>query len=366
MAEKRFIFAEFELDPGERRLTKGGEGLSVSGRYFDALALLVENAGRLVSKDRFMEEVWGGAAVTDEVLTQCVRSLRRHLGDSASNPQFIETVPGHGYRFIAEVRPASELESDLTCEPAAAPQPKAEPGPDRLAAILTPAWPAALGGAAAGVAGGLVYGALISAGAAGSGAVSALLVVIAVCAGIGLIAGLGVGLGLGAAHLFPGPPPARLAAGGALGGCLVGALFKLVGVDAFTLLFGVGLPGMTGGGEGLLLGLAAGLGVHLAQGPAPAWRSILLAAVAGAAAGFVLHLLGGRLMAGSLALLLDTAPGARLDLSALGALTGEAGFGPHARGVTAMFEGALFTGLIAAALHRAVERRRAARAPQGS
>ena len=67
------------------------------------LILLVGEAGRLVSKDRLLEEVWRGVPVTDEALTQCIKTLRRQLGDDAARPRFIETIPKHGYRFIAAV-----------------------------------------------------------------------------------------------------------------------------------------------------------------------------------------------------------------------------------------------------------------------
>ena len=92
--------------------------VDLNARYFDALALLVREAGTLVSKDRFLAEVWRGVPVTDEALTQCIRTLRRLLGDDASRPRFIETVPKHGYRFIAPVeaiggdaKPASSAEA---------------------------------------------------------------------------------------------------------------------------------------------------------------------------------------------------------------------------------------------------------------
>src|SRR4029079_1972014 len=52
---------------------------------------------------QFLTEVWRGVPVTDEALTQCIKTLRRKLGDDASRPRFIETVPKHGYRFIAPV-----------------------------------------------------------------------------------------------------------------------------------------------------------------------------------------------------------------------------------------------------------------------
>src|SRR5690606_10401785 len=95
----RYPFDDFVLDTAEQQLWRGDALLEVSGRYFDALALLVADAGRLVSKDRFLAEAWNGIPVTEEALTQCIRTLRRELGDSATNPRFIETVPKHGYRL---------------------------------------------------------------------------------------------------------------------------------------------------------------------------------------------------------------------------------------------------------------------------
>ena len=98
-----YAFGEFSLDLGDRRLRRAGEPVELSSRYFDALALLLGEPGKLVSKARFMDEVWRGVPVTDEALTQCIRTLRRQLGDDAASPRFIETVPKHGYRFIAAV-----------------------------------------------------------------------------------------------------------------------------------------------------------------------------------------------------------------------------------------------------------------------
>src|SRR5688500_10478815 len=70
-------FEEFELDTADRRLRRGGEPVEINGRYFDALALLAGEPGRLISKDRFLDEVWRGVPVTDEALTQCIKTLRR-------------------------------------------------------------------------------------------------------------------------------------------------------------------------------------------------------------------------------------------------------------------------------------------------
>src|SRR4051795_824867 len=101
-----FRFRDFRFDPDERLLIRGAERLDLNSRYLDALALLLRERGRLVTKERFMDEVWRGVPVTDEALTQCIRTLRRQLGDDAARPRFIETVPKHGYRFIAEAEGA--------------------------------------------------------------------------------------------------------------------------------------------------------------------------------------------------------------------------------------------------------------------
>ena len=99
----RLVFDGFELDPADRRLLRGGAPVELNARYFDALVLLASEPGALVTKDRLLEEVWHGVPVTDEALTQCIKTLRQKLGDDAARPHFIETVPKHGYRFIAAV-----------------------------------------------------------------------------------------------------------------------------------------------------------------------------------------------------------------------------------------------------------------------
>src|SRR6476619_2986738 len=103
MADGCYRFEDFALDAGDRRLRRGDAAVELNARYLDALALLVRERGRLVTKERFLDEVWRGVPVTDEALTQCIRTLRRQLGDDAARPRFIETVPKHGYRFIAPV-----------------------------------------------------------------------------------------------------------------------------------------------------------------------------------------------------------------------------------------------------------------------
>jgi len=93
MGGASLYFDDFRLDPAERLLTRAGAPVDLSGRYLDALVVLVGTPGKLVTKERFLEEVWHGVPVTDEALTQCIKALRRALGDDAPRPRFIQTVP---------------------------------------------------------------------------------------------------------------------------------------------------------------------------------------------------------------------------------------------------------------------------------
>ena len=83
MASGSFRFERFQLDPANRQLRRDDAPVELNGRYLDALTLLLREPGKLVSKDRFLEEVWRGVPVTDEALTQCIRTLRRQLADDA-------------------------------------------------------------------------------------------------------------------------------------------------------------------------------------------------------------------------------------------------------------------------------------------
>jgi DNA-binding winged helix-turn-helix (wHTH) protein len=343
-------FDRFRLDPEDRRLTRDGETVEISGRYLDALSLLVAERGRLVTKDRFMAEVWKGVPVTDEALTQCVRSLRRELGDDAARPRFIETVPRHGYRFVAEVT-GDEV-------PAVVAPPPAVPAPPPSVAVPAerPPWREGLsgaasggaGGAVAGVIGGMVYGLAVS--PEGMGAASALLVLVCATTALALTAGGVVGFGVETGRaLRPGPWGGIL--GGALAGAVIGGATRLIGLDALALLTGRAPANMTGGAEGLILGAAVGLGVWLAA--RRGWSARRAAAAAtgiGLAAGATLSVAGGHLMGGSLNLLLEAYPDARLSLAPLGALVGEAAFGQLAGTITAALEAGLFVGCVVALL----------------
>lgn len=347
MDARRLAFAEFELDITERRLTRGGEVVEVSGRYFDALALLAGEAGSLVTKDRFHETVWRGVPVTDEALTQCIRSLRAALGDKAAAPRFIETVPKHGYRFIAEVAERGEADGS-----APSPAPATEIPSTSIPGKLTLA--GATGGALAGVIGGLFYGFAGAGDAAqGSGGASMVLVLLAITIALGAIAGGGIGLGIGLGDKLAPNRWWSFVLGGMIGGAIIGALARLIGMDGFALLLGGGPSDMAGGFEGTLFGAICGLFVWLAHpdgGPLNRKPAVIFAATTGFAAGALQPQIGGLLMGGSLQKLAEGFPGSRVDLSGLGRMLGEDSFGPLSATIYTGLEGLVFTGYVVTAL----------------
>ena len=362
-----FRFADFVLDPDDRRLSRDGVPVELNARYLDALSLLVRENGRLVSKDRFLDEVWRGVPVTDEALTQCIRYLRRQLGDHAARPSFIETVPKHGYRFIAAVEPIDGAAPALVPQGAPAraeaetdsrPEPRPAASSSKWQTFFLTAAAATIGGGIAGLLGGIFYG---FAGASqplgpGIGSASVLLVMVCLTVVAALAGALGVGLGLAASLLKSPHFGPWTVAGGAFGGLIVGAFGKLLGLDAFNLLLGQSPGDITGAAEGAVLGGAVGLGAWLAgrgqedQEEMPLRRSASIAGAAGLAAGLIITLLGGRLMGGSLDLLARAFPNSQLRLDQIGALVGESGFGPISQTVTGGLEGLLFAACVVGAI----------------
>ena len=98
-----YEFGRFRLKSDERVLLRGEEFVALTPKAFDILLTLLENDGRIVRKDDLMKKVWPDTFVEEGNLTQNVSLLRKALGESATGPQFIETVPRRGYRFVAPV-----------------------------------------------------------------------------------------------------------------------------------------------------------------------------------------------------------------------------------------------------------------------
>lgn len=98
-----YEFGPFRLEPTEQRLARGGQQVSLAPKAFDLLVYLVENHGRLITKDEVMRAIWPGSFVEEANLTVSISALRKTLGTN-SELQYIETVPKKGYRFIAPVK----------------------------------------------------------------------------------------------------------------------------------------------------------------------------------------------------------------------------------------------------------------------
>ena len=96
-------FGSFRLDRANHCLWKDAERVSITPKAYDVLCHLVEHSGSLVTPDEMLEVIWGDTYVNPEVLRKYVLEIRKALGDKADDPQFVETVPKRGYRFIAPV-----------------------------------------------------------------------------------------------------------------------------------------------------------------------------------------------------------------------------------------------------------------------
>jgi DNA-binding winged helix-turn-helix (wHTH) protein/TolB-like protein/Tfp pilus assembly protein PilF len=101
---RSYKFLGYQADMLQRQLRDPeGRVVELSARAFDTLVYLLEHPGEDLGKDRLMAAVWPDSIVEENSLSQAISGLRRALGDQRTAPRFVMTVPGRGYRFIAEV-----------------------------------------------------------------------------------------------------------------------------------------------------------------------------------------------------------------------------------------------------------------------
>jgi DNA-binding winged helix-turn-helix (wHTH) protein/tetratricopeptide (TPR) repeat protein len=98
-----YQFGPFRLSLIDRQLFRGETPIPLTPKVFETLVVLVEEAGRLVQKDEFLSRIWPDTVVEEVGLAHNISQLRRALGDGHDAPRFIQTVPKHGYRFVAPV-----------------------------------------------------------------------------------------------------------------------------------------------------------------------------------------------------------------------------------------------------------------------
>jgi DNA-binding winged helix-turn-helix (wHTH) protein len=132
-------FGVFELDLAAGELRKGGVKLRLQEQPFQVLALLLERAGDLVTREELQQKLWPSDTFVDfdHSLNTAINKVREALGDSASSPRYVETLARRGYRFIAPVQADAPRESSPGAAvvanaevPAASPDPPAALHPE--------------------------------------------------------------------------------------------------------------------------------------------------------------------------------------------------------------------------------------------
>lgn len=113
-----FAFGDFLLDVSRRHLLLRGERVPLTPKAFDTLLYFVEHRGVVLSRDELVAAVWPDVMVEENNLAQAISKLRQVLGETPGDNRYIVTVPGRGYRFVAEVRTQSDDTGAV--EPAAA------------------------------------------------------------------------------------------------------------------------------------------------------------------------------------------------------------------------------------------------------
>jgi TolB-like protein/DNA-binding winged helix-turn-helix (wHTH) protein/Flp pilus assembly protein TadD len=97
-------FGPFSLDPTERIILRDGTPVTLTPKVFDTLVYLVRNPGRLLTKDELLKEIWPKTFVEEVNLAVNISALRKVFGEGPQDGRYIATIPGSGYRFVAEVR----------------------------------------------------------------------------------------------------------------------------------------------------------------------------------------------------------------------------------------------------------------------
>ena len=110
---RAYAFGSFVADTVTRRLWRDGHPVPITAKTFDVLAVLLEHRDRLVTKDELLDRVWPDTAVQENNLARQVSSLRRALGQRPDEADYVLTVPGQGYRFVANAQEIPELPAGL-------------------------------------------------------------------------------------------------------------------------------------------------------------------------------------------------------------------------------------------------------------
>ena len=108
-----YEFGPFRVDPEKQVLLRENQPVAITPKTFETLLILVRHSREVVSKDELMSELWPDAFVEEANLSQNIFMLRKALGDTPDDRRYIVTVPGKGYRFVAEVREVTQETGDV-------------------------------------------------------------------------------------------------------------------------------------------------------------------------------------------------------------------------------------------------------------
>ena len=111
-----YEFGPFRIDPDRQVLLRENEPVPVTPKAFETLLALVRRSRDVVSKEELLKELWPDSFVEESNLSQNIFLLRKALGDTAENRQYIVTLPGRGYRFAAQVRTVTEQGEALVAQ----------------------------------------------------------------------------------------------------------------------------------------------------------------------------------------------------------------------------------------------------------
>jgi adenylate cyclase len=108
----RFSFGEYQLDTEARSLQRSGQAVHVEPKVFDLFVYLIEHRSRVVSTNELLDTLWPGVSITPAALTRAVQKARRAVGDDGERQAVLRTEHGHGFRFVAEVSVAPDLDAE--------------------------------------------------------------------------------------------------------------------------------------------------------------------------------------------------------------------------------------------------------------
>jgi pimeloyl-ACP methyl ester carboxylesterase/DNA-binding winged helix-turn-helix (wHTH) protein len=122
-----YLFGNCEINPVAFEFSQAGQRVKVEPQVLELLLLLIENRDRIVSKDEIVEKVWNGRIVSDAAISSRIKTARQLIGDTGKSQEFIRTIHGRGFRFVAPVElaeptqqapaPAAEMAADLSPHP---------------------------------------------------------------------------------------------------------------------------------------------------------------------------------------------------------------------------------------------------------